>query len=54
MIGDTVSDILAGKNAGAQTVGVLYGFGEEKELRQAGGDLIIKSTADLVDLFPQS
>lgn len=51
MIGDTVADILAGKNAGAQTVAVLCGFGEEKELRRAGADLIIKNTADLVDLL---
>jgi phosphoglycolate phosphatase-like HAD superfamily hydrolase len=47
MIGDTVVDILAGKAAGAQTVGVLCGFGEEKELRQAGADLILASTAEL-------
>src|SRR4030043_616152 len=54
MIGDTVADILAGKNAGAQTVGVLCGFGKEKELRQAGADLIIKRTPDLLGLFPNS
>src|SRR5512133_3492508 len=35
MIGDTTVDILAGKTAGAQTVGLLCGFGEEKELRRA-------------------
>lgn len=46
MIGDTLVDIRAGKAAGAQTVGVLCGFGEEAELsRQA--DLILKSTAEL-------
>jgi phosphoglycolate phosphatase-like HAD superfamily hydrolase len=54
MIGDTVADILAGKNAGAQTVGVLCGFGEEKELKRAGADLIIKNTPDLVDLFSKT
>ena len=51
MIGDTVTDILTGKDAGAQTVGVLCGFGEEKELRQAGADVILKNTADLIDLI---
>ena len=51
MVGDTVSDILAGKKAGAQTVGVLCGFGTEKELRKAGADLIIENTPDLGDLF---
>jgi len=47
MIGDTTVDIRAGKAAGAQTVGVLCGYGEEKELRRAGADLILGTTADL-------
>lgn len=51
MVGDTVVDIMAGKKAGAQTVGVLCGFGEEKELERAGADLIIKTTPDLVKLL---
>ena len=54
MIGDTPVDILTGKNAGAQTVGVLCGFGEEKELEQAGADLILNSTADLVNLLSKA
>ena len=49
MVGDTVVDILAGKAAGAQTVGVLCGFGEEDELRDAGADLILQATPDLVE-----
>ena len=53
MIGDTTVDMRAGKAAGAQTVGVLCGFGEEEELRQLGADLILKSTADLPALFNQ-
>jgi len=51
MVGDTVVDILMGKKAGAQTVGVLCGFGEEQELLRAGADLILNTTADLLDLF---
>ncbi|HEX6269947.1 MAG TPA: HAD family hydrolase [Anaerolineales bacterium] len=51
MIGDTTVDMRAGKSAGAQTVGVLCGFGEEDELRQLGADLILKSTSDLTTLF---
>ena len=47
MIGDTTVDVLAGKAAGAQTVGLLCGFGTEKELRKAGADLIVK---DLIEL----
>jgi len=51
MIGDTTVDMRAGKAAGAQSVGVLCGFGEEEELRRLGADLILKSTADLLTLF---
>jgi phosphoglycolate phosphatase-like HAD superfamily hydrolase len=51
MIGDTVFDIRAGKAAGAQTVGVLCGFGEQAELRQAGADLILEKPSDLVDIL---
>jgi HAD superfamily hydrolase (TIGR01509 family) len=49
MVGDTTVDIRAGKLAGAQTVGVLCGFGEEPELIKMGADLILKSTSDLAD-----
>jgi phosphoglycolate phosphatase-like HAD superfamily hydrolase len=48
MVGDTSVDMRAGKAAGAQTVGVLCGFGEEHELLQYGADLILPKTADLV------
>ncbi len=48
MVGDTSVDIRAGKAAGAQTVGVLCGFGEEDELRKHGADMILPNTADLV------
>jgi len=51
MVGDTAVDIRAGKSAGAQTVGVLCGFGREKSLRRAGADLVIPSTANLVDVL---
>ena len=55
MIGDTTVDVRAGRAAGAQTLGVLCGFGEEPELRRAGADLIIPSTALVPEvLFPQA
>jgi phosphoglycolate phosphatase-like HAD superfamily hydrolase len=54
MIGDTPIDIRAGKAAGAQTVGVLCGFGEEPELQKLGADLILPSTANLTaSLLPK-
>ena len=51
MVGDTTVDIRAGRSAGTQTVGVLCGFGTQDELRRAGVDEIIPSTADLAALF---
>lgn len=54
MIGDTTVDIRAGRAAGAQTVGVLCGFGEEAELRRQGADLILPSTEDLGNALIQS
>jgi N-acetyl-D-muramate 6-phosphate phosphatase len=48
MVGDTTVDIRAGKLAGAQTVGVLCGFGEEKELIDSGADFIVETTPDLI------
>jgi N-acetyl-D-muramate 6-phosphate phosphatase len=51
MVGDTSVDIRAGKAAGAQTVGVLCGFGEQAELRQHHADMIIALTADLPQIL---
>jgi HAD superfamily hydrolase (TIGR01549 family) len=51
MVGDSAVDIRAGRAAGAQTVGVLSGFGTERELRRAGANLIIPSTANLPDVL---
>jgi phosphoglycolate phosphatase-like HAD superfamily hydrolase len=48
MVGDTQVDIITGKKAGAQTVGVLCGFGDKNELERAGADLILDNTADLM------
>ncbi len=51
MIGDTTVDIRAGKSAGAQTVSVLCGFGEEPELKQFGTDMILENTPDVADVL---
>ncbi len=47
MVGDTTVDVKSARRAGAWSVGVLCGFGEEAELRRAGAHLILASTADL-------
>lgn len=51
MVGDTSVDIKTGKRAGAQTLGVLCGFGTKKELEREGADQILASTADLKNIF---
>lgn len=51
MIGDTTVDIRAGKSAGAQTVGVLCGFGDEPELRRMGADEILEDTTQLLNIL---
>ena len=51
MIGDTTVDMRAGKSAGAQTVGVLCGFGEEPELQKMGADLVLEDTTKLLDVL---
>jgi N-acetyl-D-muramate 6-phosphate phosphatase len=47
MVGDTTVDIQAGRSAGAQTIGVLCGFGDREELIRKGANLILETTADL-------
>ena len=53
MVGDTTVDIRAGRAAGAQTVGVLCGFGEADELRKHGADLILPFPSELVHVLEE-
>lgn len=48
MIGDTTVDIRAGRAAGAQTMGVLCGFGSQDELQQYGADEIVAQTPNIL------
>jgi len=40
-------NIHAGIAAGAQTIGVLSGFGKKEELQKSGANLVINSVAEL-------
>lgn len=51
MIGDTTVDMAAGKAAGAQTIGVLSGFGEEAELLASGADRILASVVEILEIL---
>jgi phosphonatase-like hydrolase len=51
VVGDTASDMLAGKRAGAGLcVGVLSGTDDASRLRESGADEIVNSVADLLTI----
>ena len=51
MIGDRDKDVSAGKACGTRTAAVLWGFGGIHELGKASPDLILGSTAELIQLL---
>lgn len=51
VVGDSVVDVRAGKNAGAKTVAVLSGIFSLQELEKEKPDLIIKSVKELPDFL---
>ena len=51
MIGDRRMDIEGARHHGMRNVGVLWGFGGEQELRDAGADHLVMSPARLGPLF---
>jgi phosphoglycolate phosphatase-like HAD superfamily hydrolase len=51
MVGDTYVDMVAGRKAGTQTVGVLCGFGERLELERSGAHTILERTPLLKELL---
>jgi len=51
MIGDTVSDIMAGKNAGSKTIAVTWGTNSAEDLKRAKPDAVVNSWQELEKLF---
>ena len=47
MVGDRRFDIEAAGKTGVTGIGITYGYGTEEELRNAGADIIAKSTSEL-------
>lgn len=51
MIGDRKHDVLGAKETGIASVGVLYGYGSEQELKAAGADVLAETIFDLQNLL---
>lgn len=51
MIGDREHDIFGAKENGLPSIGVLYGYGNEDELRSAGADYIAENVEDIYALL---
>ncbi len=50
-VGDSYTDMMTGGSAGNVSVGVLWGFRDEKELRDAGARFIVKKPSEILDLI---
>ena len=50
-VGDTKVDMQTAKNAGMIAIGVLWGFRDEKELRDNGADFIVSNTDELYNIL---
>jgi len=51
MIGDADADILAGKAAGVKTAAILWGIGEEEELRQLSPDFVLSNPNEIIGIL---
>jgi phosphoglycolate phosphatase len=51
MVGDRLYDIEGAGENGLQSIGVLYGYGDEEELRGAGADTIVRTVDELRDFL---
>jgi phosphoglycolate phosphatase len=51
MVGDRHYDIDGAKKSGIRSIGVLYGYGSRKELKEAGADFIAGSVEEIWDIL---
>ncbi|MBI5814980.1 MAG: HAD-IA family hydrolase [Nitrospinae bacterium] len=51
IVGDSAVDVATGRNAGARTVGVTYGFRGVDELKDAGVEILIDRFGELLDIL---
>jgi len=51
MVGDRKHDIIGAKKNGLHSIGVLFGFGDEEELRSAGADFLAASPEEIHEII---
>lgn len=51
MVGDRRHDMIGAREVGATGVGALWGFGDERELRESGAVALAETPADLLRVF---
>ena len=51
MVGDREHDVLGAKENGLTSLGVLFGYGDETELKNAGADYIVKDVLELKEFL---
>ena len=49
MVGDREHDIIGAKQAGIDSIGVLFGYGDRKELENAGAVYIAKTVKEIIN-----
>ncbi len=52
-VGDSGTDMVLAKNAGCVSIGVLWGFRKEDELRENGADYIVSAPAEILDVLSE-
>ena len=50
-IGDSKTDMLTGKNAGMDTIGVTWGFRDKQELQSNGAVYIVDRPEEILDIL---
>lgn len=50
MVGDRLHDIVGAKKHNMDSVGVLFGYGSEKELKEAGATYLVNEPLDIIKI----
>ena len=53
MIGDREHDVYGAKQIGVDSIGVLYGYGDYEELKQAGADYIVERPSEILKIVEE-